>query len=49
MVVPARRDDPDRMDDAGDVAKQRQQYIDPKLRPDTDLKKYAQRGEQYRE
>src|SRR5512135_3520356 len=39
-------DDPDRMDNAGDVAQQRQQDVDPELQPQTDLKEDAERRQQ---
>lgn len=39
-------DDPDRMDDAGDVAAERQQDVDPELEADPDLEKHAERRQQ---
>lgn len=35
------------MDNAGDVPKQRQDDVDPKLRPDTDLEKNTNWRKQY--
>lgn len=39
-------DDPDRMDDAREVAQQSQQDVDPELEPDAHLQEHAQRGQQ---
>jgi hypothetical protein len=42
-------DDPNGMDDAGDVAKQGQQDVDPEVFANTNLEKDAERGQDYRE
>ena len=41
----ARRNDPDGVDDARDIAKQGQEDVDPELHADTDLQKDAKRRE----
>jgi sterol desaturase/sphingolipid hydroxylase (fatty acid hydroxylase superfamily) len=45
----ASRDDPDRVHDAGDVAEQRQQNVQPEVRTQSDLQKNAERRQQDRE
>ncbi len=42
------RYDPHRVDDAWDIAEDRQKDIDPKLRADSDLQKHPQRREKNR-
>lgn len=44
----ARGDDVDRVDDAGNVAEQRQHDVDPELQADADLEKHAERRQQDR-
>ena len=43
------RDDPDRVDDTGDVAKDRQQDVDPEVLSYPDLQEHTQGREKYRE
>ena len=43
------RDDPDRVDDTGDVAKDRQQDVDPEVLSYPDLQEHTQGREKYRD